>query len=24
VPHRFNNVGRGECAYYLVISSSGT
>ena len=24
VPHRFDNVGRGECAYYLVISSGGT
>ena len=24
VPHRFDNVGRGECAYYLVISSAGT
>lgn len=24
VPHRFDNVGRGECSYYLVISSSGT
>ena len=24
VPHRFDNAGRGECAYYLVISSAGT
>jgi quercetin dioxygenase-like cupin family protein len=24
VPHRFDNVGRGECSYYLVISSGGT
>ena len=24
VPHRFDNVGRGECSYYLVISSTGT
>ena len=24
VPHRFDNVGRGECAYYLVISSADT
>ena len=24
VPHRFDNVGRGECSYYLIISSSGT
>ncbi|HEV2743095.1 MAG TPA: XRE family transcriptional regulator [Rubrobacter sp.] len=24
VPHRFDNVGRGECSYYLVISSVGT
>ena len=24
VPHRFENVGRGECSYYLVISSVGT
>ena len=24
VPHRFDNVGRGECAYYLVISAGGT
>ena len=24
VPHRFDNAGRGECAYYLVISSGGT
>lgn len=24
VPHRFDNVGSGECAYYLVISSAGT
>ena len=24
VPHRFENVGRGECSYYLVISSGGT
>ncbi len=24
LPHRFDNVGRGECAYYLVISSGGT
>ena len=24
VPHRLDNVGRGECAYYLVISSAGT
>ena len=24
VLHRFDNVGRGECAYYLVISSTGT
>jgi transcriptional regulator with XRE-family HTH domain len=23
VPHRFDNAGRGECAYYLVISSGG-
>ena len=24
VPHRFDNAGRGECTYYLVISSGGT
>ena len=24
MPHRFDNVGLGECAYYLVISSAGT
>ena len=24
VPHRFDNAGRGECAYYLVISPGGT
>ncbi|HEV2093635.1 MAG TPA: XRE family transcriptional regulator [Rubrobacter sp.] len=24
VPHRFDNTGRGECVYYLVISSAGT
>lgn len=24
VPHRFDNAGSGECAYYLVISSAGT
>ena len=24
VPHRFDNTGRGECTYYLVISSTGT
>ena len=24
VPHRFDNVGRGECSYYLVISPGGT
>ena len=24
VPHRFDNAGRGECTYYLVISSVGT
>ena len=24
VPHRFDNAGKGECAYYLVISSAGT
>ncbi|CAA9385001.1 MAG: Transcriptional regulator, Xre-family with cupin domain [uncultured Rubrobacteraceae bacterium] len=24
VPHRFDNAGQGECAYYLVISSVGT
>ncbi len=24
VPHRFDNVGRDECSYYLVISSAGT
>src|SRR5918998_869455 len=24
VPHRFDNTGRGDCAYYLVISSTGT
>ena len=24
VPHRLDNVGRGECSYYLVISSGGT
>ena len=24
VPHRFVNVGRGECSYYLVISSGDT
>ena len=24
VPHRFDNVGRGECSYYLVINSGGT
>lgn len=24
VPHRFDNAGRGECAYYLVISPAGT
>lgn len=24
VPHRFDNAGRGECSYYLVISSAGT
>lgn len=24
VPHRFDNAGTGECAYYLVISSAGT
>jgi transcriptional regulator with XRE-family HTH domain len=24
VPHRFDNVGRAECSYYLVISSGGT
>jgi transcriptional regulator with XRE-family HTH domain len=24
VPHRFDNAGRGDCAYYLVISSPGT
>jgi transcriptional regulator with XRE-family HTH domain len=24
VPHRFDNAGRGECAYYLVISSADT
>lgn len=23
VPHRFDNVGEGECGYYLVIDSSG-
>jgi len=23
VPHRFDNAGRGECSYYLVISSGG-
>jgi transcriptional regulator with XRE-family HTH domain len=24
LPHRFDNVGRGDCSYYLVISSTGT
>jgi transcriptional regulator with XRE-family HTH domain len=24
VPHRFDNAGRGDCAYYLIISSTGT
>ena len=24
VPHRFDNVGEGECSYYLVIVSKGT
>jgi transcriptional regulator with XRE-family HTH domain len=24
IPHRFDNVGEGECSYYLVISSCGT
>lgn len=24
LPHRFDNVGEGECSYYLVISSRGT
>lgn len=24
VPHRFDNLGDGECSYYLVISSRGT
>ena len=24
VPHRFDNVGRGDCSYYLVITSGGT
>jgi len=24
VPHRFENIGEGDCSYYLVIDSSGT
>jgi mannose-6-phosphate isomerase-like protein (cupin superfamily) len=24
VPHRFDNVGEGECSYYLVVASKGT
>jgi quercetin dioxygenase-like cupin family protein len=24
VRHRFDNAGKGECSYYLVISSRGT
>jgi hypothetical protein len=24
VTHRFDNAGKGECSYYLVISSRGT